>query len=200
MALTQQFTAGQILTASALNQSSIPVVSSTSDITSPFTGQVIFNTTDTRLWRYTGSAWAKFSGGPVWDLTHNGALTIPTSSFTDIPWDTERVDTDNMHAANSVNVIITTPGLYQVNAGVRISANATGQRSLAMYLNGVSVAPANVVWNSVGAAFATAAFAPPQYLQLAAGDQLKVAAWQNSGGNLSLQAGYSQFAGLWLRD
>lgn len=66
MALTQQFTSGETLTAAKLNASSIPVVSSTADITSPFTGQIVFNTTDNALYRYTGSAWAVYDPSTQW--------------------------------------------------------------------------------------------------------------------------------------
>lgn len=62
MALTQQFASGEDLTAAKLNASSIPVVSSTADITTPFTGQVVLLTTGNLLWRYSGSAWVPYSG------------------------------------------------------------------------------------------------------------------------------------------
>jgi hypothetical protein len=60
MALTQVFTAGEKLTAAKLNASSIPVVSSTTDITTPYTGQLIFLTTGNQLYRYTGAAWTLY--------------------------------------------------------------------------------------------------------------------------------------------
>jgi hypothetical protein len=62
MALTQRWASGEALSAEKLNTSSIPVVSSTSDITTPYAGQIIFNTTDSMLYRYTGSAWVTYDG------------------------------------------------------------------------------------------------------------------------------------------
>lgn len=62
MALTQRWAAGEALSAEKLNTSSIPVVASTSDITTPYAGQIIFNTTDSMLYRYTGSAWVTYDG------------------------------------------------------------------------------------------------------------------------------------------
>lgn len=62
MALTQRWAAGEALSAEKLNTSSIPVVSSTADITTPYAGQIIFNTTDSMLYRYTGSAWVTYDG------------------------------------------------------------------------------------------------------------------------------------------
>jgi hypothetical protein len=66
MALTQQFTAGERVTAAKLNASSIPVVSSTADITAPFTNQVIYNSAIPGLQRYTGSAWVLFDANTQW--------------------------------------------------------------------------------------------------------------------------------------
>lgn len=62
MALTQRWAAGEALSAEKLNTSSIPVVASTSDITTPYAGQIIFNTTDSMLYRYNGSAWVTYDG------------------------------------------------------------------------------------------------------------------------------------------
>lgn len=92
MAVTQQFLAGQLLTASQLNQSSIPVVSATSDITAPFTGQLIFNTTDSKLYRYTGSTWTYALQQVSLDLlltqstlaTVTTAQTTSSTSYTDL--------------------------------------------------------------------------------------------------------------------
>lgn len=65
MSLTRQWRSGfDELTSRRMNTRSVPVVSSTSDITGglgPFTGQVIFNTTDNMLYKYDGSAWVGFS-------------------------------------------------------------------------------------------------------------------------------------------
>lgn len=80
MALTSQFASGVDLTAAMLNASSIPVVSSTADITTPFTGQVIFSTTGNVLYRYTGSAWTVFDPNTTW--ISKGANESITSSTT----------------------------------------------------------------------------------------------------------------------
>lgn len=80
MAVTSQFVAGQILTADDLNRSSIPIVSSTSDITSPFTGQLVFNTTGNTLHRYTGSTWTLYDPNTQWLFkTSNESVTSSTT-------------------------------------------------------------------------------------------------------------------------
>lgn len=66
MALTPQFSAGEDLSAAKLNASSIPVVSATSDIVSPFQGQLVYNTTTGLLHRYTGSSWIAYYAGTAW--------------------------------------------------------------------------------------------------------------------------------------
>lgn len=80
MALTQQFTAGEDLTAAKLNASSIPVVSATTDIATPFTGQIIFNTSTGCLHRYTGSAWTLFDANT--QSAYKSAIESVTNSTT----------------------------------------------------------------------------------------------------------------------
>lgn len=80
MALTAQFTAGQDLTAAALNASSIPVVTATSDITTPFTGQIIFNVTDGLLYKYTGALWVPFQYNSV-QLAPGDSGTITSTTY-----------------------------------------------------------------------------------------------------------------------
>lgn len=62
MALTQRYAGGEIPTATKLNETGVAVVSSTSDISAPYAGQVIFVTTGNNLWYYTGSTWRPYSG------------------------------------------------------------------------------------------------------------------------------------------
>lgn len=57
MAVTNEFPAGTKVRTSNINASSIPVVSATTDVVTPFTGQIVFATTDNTLYRYNGSSW-----------------------------------------------------------------------------------------------------------------------------------------------
>lgn len=77
MALTQRFAGGETPSATKLNETSIPVASSTSDISSPYTGQVVMVTNGNLLWQYTGSAWTPYSG-----LIGEVVRTAPSSTFT----------------------------------------------------------------------------------------------------------------------
>lgn len=84
MALTQRWAAGEALSAEKLNTSSIPIVSSTSDITTPYAGQIIFNTTDNTLFRYTGSAWVLFdANSQTLYKTANQSVTSSTTLVND---------------------------------------------------------------------------------------------------------------------
>lgn len=66
MALFSRWTAGEVVTAAKLNSTSIPIVTATSDITSPYTNQIIYNSTSGTLHRYTGSTWVLFDANTQW--------------------------------------------------------------------------------------------------------------------------------------
>lgn len=209
MALTQVFTAGSRPSATKLNESSIPVVSSTSDISAPYTGQIVFSTTDTRLWRFTGSVWITFSGGPVWAFARTTAQSIANGTWTTVTWPTENIDTGNMHStvSNTDAVTINQAGVYSVSVKGGFAANSTGVRGARLLLNGTldanAVQGATVLSlpNNIGPA---ATPLPTVYLQLAVNDVLRVQVYQNSGGALNTAAidpgDYPLFNGTWLRD
>lgn len=208
MALTQQIGAGIDLTAAMLNTQSIPVVSSTADIVAPFTGQIVFNTTDTALYRYTGSAWVLFSGGPTWSLSRGTAQSIPNSAWTTLNFTEEDVDTGNMHAANADTIVITQPGLYGVTAKGSSTGSATGLRGCRLTLNGSAdintIKGSSVIVNNVGATFTTAIPLPTIYIQLLVNDVLRAQQWQNSGAALNTSVAslgdQTLFTGTWIRN
>lgn len=213
MALTQQFASGEDLTAAKLNASSIPVVSSTADITTPFTGQIVFNTTDTRLYRYTGSAWRKFSGGPVWSLARNTTQSITVAAtHQDVLWNQEDVDTDGVHSlvSNTDRVTITQDGLYGIAArtsftGGDVSTASLSRRASRITLNGSEVTGGLVVAVAAASTFSTTVVIPTLYLQLVVGDILRCSLWAGGlGAGCTSAAGsvgdYPVFTGTWLRD
>jgi hypothetical protein len=210
LALTQVFTAGSYPPATTLNESSIPVVSATSDITSPYAGQLVFNTSDTRLWRYTGATWVVFSGGPTWALSRVTSYACANLAWTTVNWDFEDVDTADIHST-SINLDaakVNQPGLYAITAKGSFAPNATNLRGCRLTLNGTADANAikgsSVITNNVGGTFTTAVPLPTVYVQLALNDVIRVQLWQNSGGSLntstSSAADYPLFTGTWLRD
>lgn len=144
MALTQQFTAGQILTASQLNQSSVPVVSSTSDITSPFTGQLVLLTTGNLMWRYTGSAWVPYSGliGEVVRTSASSAFTttevvLDTVTVNLVSGVTYRITCDTQFGTSSATT--TTTAFERVRAQIRednVSGTVIALRDVTTVLGG----------------------------------------------------------------
>lgn len=206
MALTNQFTAGQDLTAEALNASSIPVVSSTSDITTPFTGQLIFNTTDNRMYRYSGSAWVVYIGGHTWQVRRAAAQTIGNVSFTAVNFDTDDNDTGNFHSTvtNTDRVTIGQAGLYAVAGKAGWAVNGTGTRYADLTLNGNTIAGSSARGPNGGTDLAVINICT-LYLQLALNDILRMRVWQNSGGNLdtagvSFPADNCLMTGAWLHE
>lgn len=208
MALTQQFAAGTTLTAQKLNESSIPVVSSTSDIGAPFAGQIIFNTTDTRLYRYTGSAWVVFSGGPTWALSRDTVQSIPNNAWTTLNWTVENVDTGNMHPTNGDTVVINQPGLYSIAAKSSWTPHATGIRATRLTLNGAADADtiqgSAVIQNTIGTVGVSAVSTPVIFVQLALNDVVRAQGFHNSGAALNTSVASlgdrTLFTGTWLRD
>ena len=69
--------------------------------------------------------------------------TISNNTLTAVTWNQEDFDTDNFHDNSSNTSRITIPegkgGKYQVNAFAQWDANATGDREIQIYKNGVSV-------------------------------------------------------------
>lgn len=96
MALTQQFQAGIIPSSThSSNESSIPVVTSLTDITAPFVGQLVFSATDTRVYRCTVAApatWVGFTGGPTWALRRAASFPLASTTFVPIQWDAGAAD------------------------------------------------------------------------------------------------------------
>jgi hypothetical protein len=211
MALFQRWAGGEQPSATKWNETSIPVVSTTADISSPYTGQIVFSTADTRLWRYTGSAWAVFTGGPTWAIYRAAAQSINNNSWTFVNFDSEDADTGNMHSTsvNSFAVTINQAGLYACAGKGGFVANATGQRAVRATKNNVVINGSSVIFNNVGASNVASGATPPLYVQCALNDVLGVQVWQQSGGALNTSSGtvgtdsagdFPLFTGTWLRD
>src|SRR3954453_1546779 len=135
MALTQQFTSGTDATASALNQSSIPIVSATSDITTPITGLLIFNTTDNMIYRYTGSAWTiynPFSSSVAVAATDTADATTTSTTYTDTTSSSVLSVAFIASPSGKAIVTVTVSSMYAaVASDVRISFRLSGASPLA---------------------------------------------------------------------
>lgn len=211
MALFNRYAGGEIPTATKMNETSIPVVATTADISAPYTGQIVYATSDGRLWRYTGTAWAVFSGGPTWAIYRDTTQSINNNTWTFVNFTGEDTDTGGMHSVvtNTFAVTINQPGLYSISGKGAFTANATGQRAVRLVKNNVVINGSSVIFNNVGASNVASAPTPTCYVQCAVNDVLGVQVWQQSGGALNTASGtvgtdsagdFPLFTGTWLRD
>ena len=114
--------------------------------------------------------------------------TLTSGVFADITFDAEDYDSDGIHSTttNPSRLTIQTPGSYLVTCGVNFGNNGSGTgRALSLKKNGTEVGyqfAANVAL--------TLRFGMTTIVNnLVAGDYLTLAAYQNSGANLSLLNG-----------
>lgn len=126
--------------------------------------------------------------GPAQARVFNDAnISIANNTVTALTFNSERFDTGNFHSTSSNTSRLTAPtaGLYLIDGSVRIAANSTGRRRLAIRLNGTtdirvvepSFAPsATVQWfNDISTLYQ---LAPPDYVELTV--------FQTSGGALNV--------------
>lgn len=107
--------------------------------------------------------------------------SIPHNTTTVLTFDSERYDTDNYHSTSSNTSRLTAPvaGKYDVKVCVSIAANATGIRDVLINKNGTDTV-AQVLLPSAGATFQTI-IEVACTIDLAAGDYVEAAIYQNSG-------------------
>lgn len=111
-----------------------------------------------------------------------------TAVWKTLAFNLEDFDTDDIHnnATNNSRLTCKTAGKYLIGGVVRWSPNATGIRSARIYLNGATVI-AEVTDVNAGGADDIALDVQTVY-DLAANDYVELQAFQNSGGNLNVEA------------
>jgi hypothetical protein len=117
----------------------------------------------------------------------SGALAIPNNTQVALTFpDTEGWDTEAIHdpATNSQNFVVKTPGIYMFSAFVLWTANPAGMRELILNVNGATDSALDVSSN-LSPGIAWTAY-PAKTLRLAAGDVVRLDAWQNSGSSLNI--------------
>jgi len=119
---------------------------------------------------------------------HSVPQTIPTSTMTDLAFDSERWDTDTIHdlVTNNSRLTCKTAGKYVIMGGVRFAMNATGNRVARIYLNATTIIAYYFVPNA-GAAQRTQ-FVVSTIYDLAVDDYIELTVFQDSGENLDLEA------------
>lgn len=103
--------------------------------------------------------------------------------------DTEIVDSDGGHSTttNTSRYTAQTAGLYYVSGTVTFATSATNTRTLQVLLNGAAINGAGIqaapAPNRGGSVFVAT------LVQMAVGDYVEIAAWQDSGGSLLTTSG-----------
>lgn len=119
-------------------------------------------------------------------VTFGANIATVTSTFLNVPWTTEVVDTGGMWVAGSpTRLTIPEPGLWLVIASISYASNGTGRRISTVLKNGVEVDRIDVP---------AAAANPHRYIvpvsePAAAGDYFEAQAWQSSGAALNISSG-----------
>lgn len=215
MALTAEFLVGAKARASKMNESSIPVVSSPSDVTNPFTGQIVFSTADNMLHRWTGAAWLAFAatGGSTAATMHEAryhqaasAQSYVTATDTKVKFEAAITTCDDVTASGTGNTdfLLNRAGVWRISAGLRFLGTAgAGERHLFIQ-TGTTFVPAN---RQVGDTKVNVGSAPVTLncstdIRVTAATSVLVGAFQNSGGSISADIGFGgtiHIALTWLR-
>lgn len=130
-----------------------------------------------------------FSGARVYNSEN---LTIPHNTLTNLTFNSERFDTDSYHSTDSNAERLTVPvaGTYLILGNVRFANNATGVRQLTVILNNSDI----IAFDREDASTVAVTYVTLSTIyELAAGDYVTLRVFQNSGGNLDVdaQASYS---------
>lgn len=123
----------------------------------------------------------------------NVAANLTTGTYTLLSFDSEVYDTDTMHSTvtNTSRIVANTAGLYWVEVGIGVAANATNDRFIQIRKNAAGNQASGTLIKEFRTATTANAFSDARSLdvQMAAGDYLEAWAWQGSGGTLALQLG-----------
>lgn len=122
---------------------------------------------------------------PICKTDDAGSQTIATATWADVEWDAEEYDTASMHDNTTNPELITFrfPGRYRVSAGVCWPDNATGYRRAQIVDNAAAVIAESVVGAVTGEETCHSLIGEAEF---DAGDYVKLAVYQTSGGDLTL--------------
>jgi hypothetical protein len=114
-------------------------------------------------------------------------IAVGNNSFDELPFNSERYDTDSYHSTtlNTSRLTIPAAGKYRITGHVAFASNTTGVRGLQIQLNGTTVIASNFVNPVTGAS--TDIGVTTEY-QLALNDYVELVAYQDTGGALNVVA------------
>lgn len=120
---------------------------------------------------------------PTTTVYRNATQSLTTAVNTNVTFDTEVVDTDNMFTSPSANITIQRPGLYEIQTcAIFASSSAGAIRALHIDVNGNHTYSMNAGPNSSGATSLNVGGVLP----LNQGDVINQVCFQNSGGALNV--------------
>jgi hypothetical protein len=126
-------------------------------------------------------------------ITSTTTQSIPNATWTNLNWNNNSIDNNGLHSesVNNENIYIKEPGSYKVFSRIQFSANATGGRIMRILLNG------NIVDRTTSTGSPTASqnctLQTEMILRLVAGDDVRIACYQSSGGALDAVTNESSF-------
>lgn len=128
---------------------------------------------------------------------NTSAISIVTATNTALTFDSETYDTDGMHStsANTGRLTCVHAGNYHIWGNVEFASNATGVREVFIRRNGADVLAVLLVPACNGAV--TVLAVATDFL-LSVGDYVELLVFQNSGGNLNVDAAnfYTPYFGM----
>ena len=136
---------------------------------------------------------------PSCRVYNSAAITCTTSVVTTITFNSERFDPFGMHStsANTERITFVVPGRYLVGASIEFAANATGQRAATIELNAVTAITSILMDATAGAL--TARFPLVALYDFVPGDYIRVVAFQNSGGDLTVTSAGNYSPEMWAQ-
>lgn len=114
--------------------------------------------------------------------------TLTTATATAINFDSTRFDNDGIHdnVTNNTRLTCKTSGIYLIVGNISYAPNGTGLRQTTIQLNGGT--PIGVQMDNLGTAFGATQMCVTAIYRLFTTDYVELIAYQESGGNLDVQA------------
>lgn len=124
---------------------------------------------------------------PMCQVKRTTTQAITTASVTDVLFNAETFDTDDMHSttSNTDRITVNTAGVYIVTGNLQMAGNATGVRGIYIRKNGSTFARFFV---TAVDALNLPGLSASAVITASAGDYFTCSVYQNSGGNLDVLA------------
>jgi hypothetical protein len=120
-------------------------------------------------------------------LTKTASQSVTSSTYTNITWDSELIDTSSFHdnVTNNQRITVPTAGYYKFFIQLEYAANGTGERDIFYLLNATS-GSGTIVYKGPGSSVDNFSHQTTFILNLAANDFVIAQTYQTSGGALNI--------------